>query len=289
MHVARFVKTVVRSRAVLALLGLAAAATSAPLSAAEMQYPLGVAATGDGTVYVADRNLPGIWKVTDGQAEIFFQGSKKFRTPLNAVYCLAIDHEGRLLAGDSATREVYRFNEEGEPQPLTDGHVGIPVDLAVDKEGNIFATDLEVQRIWKIPPEGGQPEEFQVMHARGMAFDDQGRLWVVSHGENQVVRLSPDGKKVEVVVEGRPFQFPHQIVPNADGTVLISDGYADAIWKIDGDGNAEKWISGKPLQNPVGIARQGERLLVADPHARAIFSVDPAGKLTTLVSAGGDE
>ena len=30
----------------------------------------------------ADRNLPGIWRVDDGKKSIYFQGSKKFRTPL---------------------------------------------------------------------------------------------------------------------------------------------------------------------------------------------------------------
>ena len=85
----------------------------------EFDYPLAVTATADGIVYVADRNLPGIWKIEDGKKSIFFQGSKKFRTPLNAIRCLAIDHEGKLLAGDSSTREVYRFDDAGQPQPLT--------------------------------------------------------------------------------------------------------------------------------------------------------------------------
>ena len=60
----------------------------------EFNYPLAVIATESGTVYVADRNLPGVWKVEDGKKSIYFQGSKKFRTPLNAIRCLAIDHEG---------------------------------------------------------------------------------------------------------------------------------------------------------------------------------------------------
>ena len=61
------------------------------LFAQEMQYPLDVVEADKQTAYVADRNLPGVWKITDGKAEIFFKGSKKFRTPLNAVRCLAID------------------------------------------------------------------------------------------------------------------------------------------------------------------------------------------------------
>ena len=95
-----------------------------------MLYPLAAAVAEDGTIYVADRDLPGVWKYSDGKWSIYFQGSKKFRTPLNAVRCLAIDHQGKLLAGDSSTREIYRFDDANQPQPLTKGGVGIPMSLA---------------------------------------------------------------------------------------------------------------------------------------------------------------
>src|SRR5207302_11042917 len=82
---------------------------------AEMQYPISVAAGPDGAIYVADRQAPGVWKIADGKLEIYFQGSNKFRTPLNAVWCVAVDSKGRVLAGDSSTREIYRFNAERKP------------------------------------------------------------------------------------------------------------------------------------------------------------------------------
>ena len=85
--------------------------------AQEMQYPVGAAVAEDGTVYIADRNFHGIWKFAGGKLDKFFEGSIKFRTPLNAVRCVALDHQGKLLAGDSATREVYRFDDAGKPVP----------------------------------------------------------------------------------------------------------------------------------------------------------------------------
>ena len=88
------------------------------LAAEPMQYPLAVAVADDGTIYVADLKLPGIWEIREGTRREYFRGSKKFRTPLNAVRCLAIDQDGRLLAGDSATREIYRFDADAKPQRL---------------------------------------------------------------------------------------------------------------------------------------------------------------------------
>jgi hypothetical protein len=63
-----------------------------------MVYPLSVVADAAGNIFVADRELPGVWKVADGALSLHFQGEKKFGTPLNAVRCLALDHEGKLLA-----------------------------------------------------------------------------------------------------------------------------------------------------------------------------------------------
>jgi DNA-binding beta-propeller fold protein YncE len=269
----------------LALFAVITLFDAAPSVAADMQYPLAVVATDDGTVFVADRKLPGIWKVTGDKTEVYFQGSKKFRTPLNAVRCVAIDKDGLLLAGDSSTREVYRFDKAGKPQPLTKGGIGIPMSIAVDADGDLFVADLETQRIWKVPAAGGEPQEFAVIPApRGLAFDKQGRLWVVSHGKNQLIRFSADGKS-EVVVKGRPFRFPHQVVLDDAGTAYVSDGYSKAIWKIADGKPPEKWVEGKPLDNPVGIALRGKDILIADPRANALFVIDAEGKLSTLIQS----
>ena len=77
----------------------------------------------------------------------------------SAAFCsLAIDRDGKVLAGDSATREVYRFDQPGKPTPLIKGAqagIGIPMALAVDSKGNIFVADLETHWIWKLAPSGG--------------------------------------------------------------------------------------------------------------------------------------
>jgi sugar lactone lactonase YvrE len=250
--------------------------------AAQMQYPLAVAAADDGTIYIADRHLPGIWKVVDGQRSLFFEGSKKYRTPLNAVRCLALDREERVLAGDSATREIYRMNDAGEPTPLTDGGIGMPMSIAVNSKAEILVADLELHRIWKVAAEGGKPELLaEVAAPRGICVDDQDRLWVVSHGENQLLRVDATGR-VETVVKGRPFLFPHHLVLASDTTAYIADGYAKAIWKVPPGGTPEKLVSGEPLLNPVGLAWRDGNLLVADPKAKAVFQVSLDGKIVEL-------
>lgn len=212
----------------LCLLALPAAKTSA----AEFRYPLVSAVAKDGTIYVADRQLPGIWKVKDGKVEIYHQASKKFRTPLNAIWCVTFDSKGRLLAGDSATREIYRFDKDGKPQPLTKGAIGIPISIAADGKGTLYVSDLETQRIWKVSEDGGEPKEFAVLSGpRGLTVDGMGRLWAINSSKNQVLRFTADGKS-EPVVKGRPFRFPHGIAVAKDGVAYVTDGYGKCVWKI---------------------------------------------------------
>ena len=247
-----------------------------------MLYPLAAAVSPDGTIYVADRDLPGIWKFADGKWSIYFQGSKKFRTPLNAVRCLAIDHQGKLLAGDTSTREIYRFDEANQPQPLTNGGIGMPMAIAVAKDGSIYAGDIEIQRIVKIPPEGGTPEIIaEVTGPRGLAIDAEDRLWVVSHGKDAVIRLSADGKQRDVIVEGMPagFQIQHHIVLGHEGEAYVVQNYTKTVWKVKQGSPPEAFISGEPLKSPVGIAWLNDALLIVDPHAKAVFRRTPEGKL----------
>ena len=267
----------IRAIRVVGCVGLLVAIASPAM--AQMQYPLAITAAESGELYVADRELPGVWRADSGKLSVYFQGSKKFRTPLNAVRCLALDRSGALLAGDSSTREIYRFDKDAKPVPLTSGGIGIPMGIAVNSQGEIFVSDLELHRVVKVPDQGGKPELLaEVQAPRGVWIDGQDRLWVVCQEKNrQLVRIAPDGK-VETVVEGRPFQFPHTVVVGSDNWAYVTDGYAKADWRIAPGEKPQKWFSGDPLVNPVGMFMGKSGLLVVNPHAKAVFQVDASGK-----------
>ena len=251
-------------------------------AAAQLQYPTSVAVSQTGEIFIGDRDLPGIWKLTDGKLEKFYEGSKKYRTPLHAVTALAFDREGRLLAGDSATRDVYRFDESGKPTPLTGGAVGIPLGIAVGPAGELYVSDLELHTIWKVPAEGGQPDSFaELQGVSGLAIDDQQRIWALARSGRRLVRFDATGQPQVVVNEG-VFEFPHNVIVVPDGTAYVTDGYAHAVWKLVPDAAPEKLASGAPLQNPVGVAATDDRLIVADPGAKALLQVTQDGKVTRL-------
>lgn len=271
-------------RAKTALLVLTVASLANPFEgrAVDLVYPLAVASRDESFIFLADRNLPGIWKVDGESLSVFFQASKKFRSPLNAVRCVAIDPQGKVLAGDSATRDIYRFDDAGQPTALTKGAIGIPMSIAVTKAGDLYVADLEVHVIWKVPAAGGAPVKFaEVPAPRDVALDADERVWVLSHGKEQLLRLDADGK-AESVVKGHPFQFPHQVAFDADRNAYVTDGYAKAVWKVTPGAEPKKLVEGEPLVNPVGITRRGDKFLVVDPRAKALFQMDTAGKLERL-------
>ena len=255
---------------------------------AEYQYPLAVAVAPDETAYVVDRDLPGVWAVKGGERSVFHRASKTFRTPLNAPRCAAVDADGRVLVGDSATRDVYRLGADGKDAvPLTGGAIGIPAAIAVAGDRTLYVSDLETQRIWAVPGGGGEPAEFAVVAAvRGLGFDGDGRLLAVTTLADPVLRFETAGEDRgdrTVLVPGRPFRMPHHLAVAPDGTLFVADNYSGGVWRVpvsdDGYGDPVLFAAGDPLAAPVGLAWDGTgdtpRLLVADPRARGLFAVDP--------------
>ncbi len=254
------------------------------------RYPLAVAATDDGVVYVADRQLPGIWKIDSGATTVFFQASRTFQTPLNAIRCLTIDHNGQLLAGDSSTREVYRFDASGNPTSLTNSRIGIPMSIASAKDGTIYVSDLELHRIWKLPAKGtSQPIEFAAINSpRGLTLDSDGNLWVLSTSSRngQIQKVQPDGTVVPFI-DHHPFRLPHKIARTPNGWFYVSDNYNRCIWKVSPDGECEGWLQGQPLDRPVGLCRLHDDLLITDPHIKTIFRVTLEKSITVFAASPG--
>lgn len=241
-------------------------------------YPLDLCVNDQGVAYVVDRNLPGVWQRKDQQLTVFFKASPKFRTPLNAARCLACDRQGRLLVGDSSTRDIYRFNADGQPEPLTGGKIGIPMDIGVTSDGTLYVADLETRRLLRIPAGTSEVVPVAAVNPRGLYVDTKDQVWVISQDEQQLQIVSDDGK-AEVIVDHRVFEFPHQVVVNAAGEAFISDGYKQAIWKVVRGSSPQIVFSGEPLVNPVGLALHEDRLVIVDPRARQVFRLSKENKL----------
>jgi len=239
-------------------------------------YPVAVAVASDGARYVVDRDLPGVWKIVDGQATIFHQGSKKNREPLNAPRSIAVDAQGRVLVGDSAACNVFIVTGDGTATAVSSQRIGIPMALAIEPSGALMIADLESHSVFKLTlgDTPAAPEVVTRIRApRGLAFDPQGRLWIVSGYQDPIRRLEADGS-VTTVVAGMPLPYPASIAVTSEGTVLVSDSYQKAIVKIAADGKIESWVEGDPLVYPVGLALAADGLIVSDSKGAKLHRVD---------------
>jgi sugar lactone lactonase YvrE len=288
---------------VLLLLGLAAfqlASGSGPLVHAQdidLVYPVDVAVDAQGTLYVADRNLPGIWQIKDGRAEVFFKAENKFRTPLNAVRCVAVDAQGRVLAGCSTTTEIYRF-EDGRPIPLTGGQISVPMNLTVDAQGDIIVCDLKLRQVVRVLPEQQIKVLATIQAPKAVLSLSSEQLLVLTGVDRPLLKISSSGDPQKTITEGqnvqvfggdhspadvlvadRPFDFPADMVALTDGTIVVSDSYSKCLWRVSSTGEVTKWVSDPRFVHPVGLATDGQQVYVADPRAKAIFRVQSDGSV----------
>lgn len=240
-------------------------------------YPLAVAVDGD-DIYCVDLDVPGVW-MAGSSRELFCRGSRFLRKPMNRPRCIVMHPGGGVLVGDSATREVYKIDGVNtEPIGLTDGHIGIPMALAIDAAGKmLYVGDAEKRATFRLPIDGGKPELVARVNARGLAFDADGNLWAVTPDAVAIVRINVETKEVEEIVTGRPFQYPNGICWAGDHG-YVTDGYGKCIWTFTADGKSEKWYEGEPLVGPVGIALTEDSLYVADPKQKQVFQFDRDSK-----------
>ncbi len=252
-----------------------------PEKPATLHYPLNVVSD-NGTLYVVDLDLPGVWQVVDGKRELFVLGSKFLRKPLNRPRCVVLHPDGGILVGDSATREVYHIaSQNAEPKPLCEGHLGIAMSLAVSPDKKtIYVGDAEKRAVFRLPMEGGKPALVARVNARGLAFDNDGNLWAVTPDDAAIHRIDVTANTSEPVITGRPYQYPNGLVWAGDHG-YVTDGYGKSIWKFTADGKTEKWFEGEPLVGPVGIAIDEKSIFVADPKKLQVFQFDHETKAIT--------
>lgn len=246
-------------------------------AAAQLRYPIDVAVHED-SIYVVDRTLPGVQKISpDGQLSVVFEASKKFRTPLNGARSIVVAPDGGLIVGDSATRQLYRLTGDQPEAILTSKTgIGVPYAMAYDQQGNLFVADLEPPgRIYRVPVGKTEPEVFAVQPGvRGLTIDAEGNLITVTGLAEALLKFSPMGKRT-VILGNRPFRFPNAVVAKGSD-LFVSDSYGKCIWKINSAGEASKFCE-SGLTYPGGMTVHGDNLLVTDAKVGKIMSISPDG------------
>jgi gluconolactonase len=153
---------------------------------------------------------------------------------------------------------------------------------AIDKNGNIFFSDIPNNRIHKISPEG-KVSVFKEDSggANGLMFGPDGRLYACQNGRKRIIAYSSDGKEA-VLAEGVD---SNDLAVTPRGEVYFSDPPNHRVWFIDAKGNKHVAFDGILFPNGVRMSPDHSLLFVADMQNKWIwsFQVQPDGALANGV------
>jgi sugar lactone lactonase YvrE len=229
---------------------------------ARFNEPAGVAADGDGNLYVLDRRNGALRKVTP-QGDV-----STFATGFYFPFGIAIDRSGFIFvtepssglikkvtpAGVVSTYSGTGFAEYRDGPAATAGYF-YPEGLAFDQSGNLFVADSGNDLIRKITPEGLVSTFAGTQYANahrdgvgatalfdgptGLAFDGAGNLFVSDSYNRCVRKITPDAVVTTLAGTprraGGPFHSPGALAVHRDGTLFVLDG-SGGIQKVSQSG-----------------------------------------------------
>ena len=177
---------------------------------------------------------------------------------------------------------------------------------AVDREGNVYFTELVGQRIMKLSAKGILTTfREHSNNANGLLIDPQGGLvaceGAASERTSELVKYKPQVTrtdlrtgKMEVLADnyqGKPFVGPNDVTIDGRGRLYFTDLPGGAVYRIDGPGQLTRILAAPDVQRPNGIqvSPDDKRLYLieanqAEGGARMIRAYDlrPDGTVTNM-------
>jgi hypothetical protein len=188
----------------------------------------------------------------------------------------AISADGRRLV---ISRRNCAFDCPGEPEEYYE--IGFPDDPAaqvpeiatalaftegptVDRDGNVYFTEIVFQRIMKLSANGVLSTfREQSNNANGLLVDPQNRLVACEGADSQrtgvLVKFKPQVTRTDLRTgerevladnyQGKPFVGPNDVTIDGKGRLYVTDLPGGAVYRIDGPGQVARILAA-----PVGNA-----------------------------------
>jgi len=153
-------------------------------------------------------------------------------------------------------------------QPEVATTVAFTEGPAVDREGNVYFTDIITQRIMKLSV-GGVLSTFREGSnvANGLLIDPQGRLiacegaaferpGVRLKGTPRVTRTDLTTGQIEVLAEryeGNPLVGPNDVTIDGKGRLYFTELNGAAVYRIDAPGKLARILAAPDVRSPNGI------------------------------------
>jgi sugar lactone lactonase YvrE/enterochelin esterase-like enzyme len=158
----------------------------------------------------------------------------------------------------------------GEDWELVTEGYGFTEGPAVNRDGEIFFTDMRANRIHRIDADG----EVSVFAedsgaANGLMFGADGRLYACANGKRQIAAYNDDGTR-EVICEG---VNSNDVVIARNG-IYFTDPHGSRIHFIDAQGNRRVVAEGEMgFCNGIVLSPDHTFLYTSDTHSRTVYSM----------------
>jgi len=249
---------------------------------ASFSNPMGVAVDSSGNVFVADSRNNLIRKIApDGMVSTFAgsgkQGAVNGKGTAASFFfptALATDASGNVFVADTHNSLIRKITPDGmvttfagKPTKVINdirdtAGMDHPSGIAVDKNGNVFVSDLNKDFIKKITPAGkvsiiagngdrgkkdGKGGASSFYLPVGLAIDATENLYVCDSYNNMIRKISPDGMVTTLAgrskkgsADGKDttasFWHPNSLTVDKNGNVYVADMGNNKIRKIAPDG-----------------------------------------------------
>ena len=169
-------------------------------------------------------------------------------------------------------------------QPEIATSVAFTEGPAVDRDGNVYFTEMVSLRIMKLSAAGVLSTfREQSNDANGLLIDPQGRLIACEGAESnrtgvavkfkpQVTRTDVRSGKIEVLADnyqGQPFVGPNDVTIDGKGRLYFTDLPGGAVYRIDAPGRIKRILAAPDIQRPNGIQ--------ISPDDRTLYLVEANG------------
>ncbi|MCE7996350.1 MAG: hypothetical protein HEP71_30505, partial [Roseivirga sp.] len=266
---------------------------------ARMNNPMGMVYDDDsGILYVVDRNNHAIRKVTGlssatrtvttltGNGTAGYADGSLTEARFNQPTHIDLDTEGNLYVVDAGNNRIRKISKNGQVTTLAgneaigfkDGQgeqaeLNAPFGIAVDKEGNVYFSELGNHTIRRIDTNGlvttvagngtagdteGSGTEALFNKPRGLAIDKTGLLYVADEGNHKIRRIQITKSDTQLIGDPKNQFGSHHVslkVTDANGTsttqaftIEIVDGTAPRLVSILRQDPLEEKLNGSTAE-----------------------------------------